>query len=154
VGKKGSKGRHQVPLAAATAAQPKKVPRVGEHVDFNRSCPVWSFALLDPVGNFGWTHFQKTDLDELLARFRQWEKMTWAQILAEGRKQNHSIDVDKCCRSAQERLKILGLDDREQLLSLRVNSKARVIGILDRATFHILWWDPEHQVCPSTLKGT
>jgi hypothetical protein len=80
--------------------------------------------------------------------------MTWGEILSEARTQNHSIDVYKCSTEAKQRLDYLGLQDQESLLSLRVNSKARVIGIRNRATFHILWWDPEHQVCPSTQKYT
>lgn len=152
---KGRKAQHQVPSAAKSAAQPKKIPRVAEDFDFWSSRPIWSFALLDLVAHVGgWIHLRPEDLDELLERFRRWETMTWKQILAEGRKQNHAIDVSKCSVEAQERLRYLKLDDQEQLMSLSVNSKARVIGILDRATFRILWWDPDHQICPSTLKYT
>jgi hypothetical protein len=35
-----------------------------------------------------------------------------------------------------------------------VNNRARVIGIRNRATFSILWWDPDHQVCPATQRYT
>lgn len=81
--------------------------------------------------------------------------MTWGEILAEGgRKRNHLIDVSQCCAKSQERLKYLRLDDHEQLLSLAVGAQARVFGILDRATFRILWWDPDHKVCPAQLKHT
>ena len=152
---KGNRSKRRVPAAAQVVTQPEKTPRVGKDTEnYSRACPTWSFALLDPVGAFGWTHFQRCDLDELLARFREWEKMTWAEILAVGGKQNHSIDVYKCSKDAKERLKFLGLGDHEQLMSLRVNSKARVIGVRDRDIFYILWWDPDHQVCPSTQKHT
>jgi hypothetical protein len=152
---KGRKGKNRVPLAAQTAAQPKKIPRVGEDVDFWSSHPIWSFAFLDLCGVAGWIHLKQENLDELLARFQQWERMTWSQILSEGgKKKNHKIDVFRCSAEAQERLKFLGMEDREELMSLAVNSKARVIGILDRAIFHILWWDPGHQVVPSHQKHT
>lgn len=153
---KKHQGRHKVPLAAVTAAEPKKIPRVGEDVDFWQSPPIWSFALLDRFASIGgWIHLRPEDLDALLPRLCQWERMTWAEILAEGgRKRNHLIDVSKCIPEAQQRLKILGQVDQEQLLSLAVNSTARVIGILDRATFRILWWDPEHQICPSHQRHT
>jgi hypothetical protein len=157
VGRKDKKrqGKHHVPPAAQTAGPPQKIPRVGEEVEFWNARPIWSFALLDLVATpGGWIHLRQEDLDELLLRFRRWETMTWGQILAEGRKQNHPIDVSKCSREAQERLRFLKLDDQEQLMSLSVNSRARVIGILDRATFRILWWDPDHQICPSQLKHT
>jgi hypothetical protein len=124
-------------------------------VDFHGAHPTWSFAVLDlvaPVG--GWIHLRPEEFDIILKRFRQWETMAWREILVAGRKQNHPIDVVRCCPESQQRLKVLKLDDLEQLVSLSVSSKARVIGILDRATFKILWWDPHHQVCPSRQKHT
>lgn len=150
------KPKHQVPPTADTAAQPSKTPREREHVDFWNSHPQWSFAILDLVAQVGgWVHLRPEVLDQLLARFQSWERMTWSQILSEGgKKRNHIIDVGKCCTESQERLKFLKLDDYEELLSLSVSGRARVIGILDRATFKILWWDPDHQVCPSTMKHT
>lgn len=152
---KRHKGQLRVPPAAGTAAEPKKIPRVGEAVEFRSAHPIWSFSLLDlgaPIG--GWIHLRPGQLNDLLARFREWETMTWSEILAQGRYRNHLIDVSKLIPQAQARLTFLQLDDREQLLSLGVNAKARVIGILDRATFRILWWDPEHQICPSHMKHT
>jgi hypothetical protein len=150
---KGRKGKHQIPSGAKSAAEPKKIPRVGEEVEYWDSFPVWSFSLIDLVAQVGgWIHLRAEDLDDLLGRFRAWESMTWRQILIEGNKQNHPIDVDRCCTEVQERLKVLKLDDLEQLVSLRINSTARVIGVRDRATFQILWWDPDHQVCPSHRK--
>lgn len=92
--------------------------------------------------------------DELLTRFREWEKGTWREILVRDARNNHPIDVASCCPESQRRLKANGLEDLDQLVSLRVNSTARVIGIRDRATFKILWWDPNHEVCPSQLRHT
>jgi len=152
--KKGSK--HQVPQAASTAARPERIPRVSEDAEaWKASRPTWSFAHLDlvaPVG--GWMHIRFDQLDELKGRFRNWETMTWNEILSAGRKQNHPIDVSKCIPAARARLRVLGLDDREQLMSLSVNSTARVIGIRDGTVFRIVWWDPDHQICPSQLKHT
>lgn len=158
MGRKDKKhqGKRHVPPAARTAAKPEKIPRVQEDVDFWKSRPVWSFAILDRFAAIGgWIHLDPNDLDALLPRLRQWETMTWAEILAEGgRKRNHLIDVSRCIPEAQQRLRDSGLDDQEQLLSLSVNSVARLIGVLDRATFRILWWDPKHQICPSHQKYT
>jgi hypothetical protein len=142
--------KHQVPSTAKTASQPEKRPRVGQNVDdFWGSHPVWSFARLDFYAEVGgWAKLDPDDRDELLERFRQWEKMTWKEILVDGRKQNHAIFVYKCCDKSKERLEHLKLDDLEELVSLRVNSRGRVIGILDRGVFQILWWDPNHGVCP------
>lgn len=150
---KGQKGR-KVPKSAQTAPPPKKVPR-GENVDFAKGHPVWSFSVLDldaPIG--GWSQLDpRNHVQEVLERFRNWETMTWAEILA-NKKRNHLIDVEKCVAPAQERLRELKLDDLDRLLSLGVNGPGRVWGILDGATFRLLWWDPDHAICPSSLKHT
>ena len=99
---KGSKDKHRVPPGATTAAQPQKIPRVGENVDFWQAHPIWSFELLDLVAQVGgWSRLHPNNLDELLARFRQWETMAWKQILVDAKKQNHAIDVSQCCPESQ-----------------------------------------------------
>jgi hypothetical protein len=143
-----------VPAAAATAGRPKLAPRVQETVDFSGSHPTWSFANLDLYGPFGWSLLAAEMLEQLLDRLRAWESMTWHQIKMEGRKRNHSIKVADCSKLAQQRLVEIKLDDVEDLFSLGVQGKPRVVGILDRNVFKFLWWDPEHLVCPSELKHT
>lgn len=118
------------------------------------SKPIWSFSILDIDGPFGWSQLASEDLEKVLERFRSWETMSWHQIKVEGKKQNHSISVVQCSRAAQKRLAEIRLDDVDDLFSLTVQGEPRVIGILDRTVFKILWWDPEHQVCPSSLKHT
>lgn len=94
------------------------------------------------------------DQVEVLNRLRALEKMTWHQIKMDGKKRNHSIRVSDCSKGAQKRLSELELDDIDELFSMGVNGEARIIGILARTTFMILWWDPKHQVCPSHKKHT
>lgn len=36
----------------------------------------------------------------------------------------------------------------------RITAKERVWGLLVEDVFYLLWWDPEHEVCPSHLKHT
>lgn len=151
MGKKraGKQARH-VPSFAAAVHRPDRQPRVGVDVSFWSAHPCWSFSHLDLVAPFGgWIHLQQSDLDELLARFKHWETMTWDQILVLGKKHNHTIKVSACSSPAQARLRFLRLDDISELISLRVNSRARVFGILDRGVLKLLWWDPRHEVCPS-----
>lgn len=118
------------------------------------SKPIWSFAILDIAGPFGWSRLATEDFEKVLSRFRGWETMTWHQIRVEGKKRNHSIPVVACSQTAQKRLAEIQLDDVDDLFSLGVQGEPRVIGILDRRVFKILWWDPDHQVCPSKKKHT
>jgi len=50
-------------------------------------------------------------------------------------------------------VKELGMTD-DALYSLRLSGKLRLWGVRDRSVLQLLWYDPEHQVCPSPLKNT
>jgi hypothetical protein len=77
--------------------------------------------------------------------------MTWSEILVGSKKQNHSIKVTSLCPEAQARLRDLRLLV-EDVVSLRLSSRERVYGYLENGVLIVLWWDPEHRICPS-LKG-
>jgi len=79
--------------------------------------------------------------------------MTWSAIFLDAKKQNHSCDVASLSSKARTRLLEIGMDDQDKLWSIRLSSKKRLWGILDRGIFYIVWWDPNHQVYPSTLKN-
>jgi len=42
----------------------------------------------------------------------------------------------------------------DHLTSLRMGGKQRLWGFLRAGVFHVLWWDPEHQIYPSWEKHT
>lgn len=117
-----------------------------------RQCPVWQIRLLELDGPFSWHPITRSLLvDEILPKLQSFERMTWEEIL--GRK-NHSVRVADLCRDAQKRLEHLRLDDVEELVSLRLDGKERVWGIRRKASMLLLWWDPNHEVCPSEKKHT
>jgi hypothetical protein len=62
--------------------------------------------------------------------------------------------VDKLVPEARRRLIQLKLEDIDELLSLRLSGKQRVWGILSEGVAALLWWDPDHRICPSRLKHT
>lgn len=80
--------------------------------------------------------------------------MTWSEILVDSKKQNHTIPIPELSKEAQSRLREIGNDDIDTLISLRLSGKRRVWGIRTGSTLSILWWDPEHRVCPSKKKHT
>lgn len=77
--------------------------------------------------------------------------MTWAEI--EGDK-NHFMPVGKVSKDAKQRLREIGLDDRDTLFSFRLSGKQRLWGYREEAVLYILWWDPEHTVYPVAKKHT
>ncbi len=76
--------------------------------------------------------------------------MTWAEVL--GSKHNHNVDIDRLCKAARERLVQLKQHDLDELLSLRLSGAERIWGILSEGVRTIIWWDPDHKICPSLLK--
>lgn len=107
--------------------------------------------MVDP---FGWHTIERHKLDEVRVKLIQFESMTWNQILVVGNKQDHAMEVWKLCKEAQQRLGQIGLGDAATLVSLRLSGKERVWGLRQGSALLLLWWDPEHLVCPSVLKNT
>lgn len=86
------------------------------------------------------------DSFEVLRRLGNYETMTWREIDGP---QSHGIPFGDLAKGARDRLVEISQDDAAEYFSLRVNSAARVRGIRDAHTLRILWWDPNHEVCPS-----
>ena len=84
--------------------------------------------------------------------------MTWSQIAIDGKKQNHSINVDSLNKAARDKLAELHIE-AESLLSLRLGGTTRIYGFLAGPVYNILWYDDTHGdndkcVCRSKLKYT
>ena len=100
---------------------------------------------------FGWHTLDAPRLQYIREKLSFFETMTWEEILVKAKKQNHSVSVAGLCREAQARLNDIcrGNIDIDEVVSLRLTGKERVWGILDRGVLSLLWWDPDHAVCPS-----
>lgn len=107
--------------------------------------------LCDP---YGWHAADQATIHKIRERLRSFETMTWGEILNEGGKRNHLIHVSDLCREAKQQLRTIGQDDLDQLLSLGLTGQERIWGILENGVVRLLWWDPEHRVCPSHKKNT
>ncbi|MCA8975189.1 MAG: hypothetical protein KDC98_10725 [Planctomycetes bacterium] len=148
-GKGGKRDKRIVPNAPAV----EKRARVPAQPDPTRSGPSWRFALLDHEGPFGWNNLtERQTTQKIVERLAKFEGMTWTQIM-QGTG-SHNVALDQLSSDAQRRLRAISLDDVDQLFSLRVEGRPRVWGILDASVLSIIWWDPEHLVCPSNKKNT
>ncbi|MFZ2446667.1 MAG: hypothetical protein WAW37_09935 [Syntrophobacteraceae bacterium] len=132
----------------------KKHPRIEEEPSFNREMISWHVSLLEVVAPFGWHAVHRDKLDEIRQKLSQFESQTWNEILIKGKKQNHTVSLVKLCPEARERLMELKQDDVEGVISLHLQGKERIWGIRDKHILKILWWDPDHLVCPSLKKHT
>jgi hypothetical protein len=114
--------------------------------------PLWAFRVVDLGGRWCWSALQRDDILLVFDKLKSYESMAWAQI--EGPTGSHFVEVHKLSKPARERLVEIRQDDVDLLFSLRITGRQRVWGIRDGHVLRLLWWDPEHEVCPSHLKHT
>ncbi len=103
---------------------------------------------------FGWHEIPKDKLKEICEKLANFESRTWNEILVVSKKQNHTIPIEDLSKEAKARLEELKLDDVDEVVSLHLSGKERVFGIRQDIALTLLWWDPDHKVCPSILKHT
>lgn len=108
---------------------------------------VWHVNTIDKEGEWGWKKLEVgTFWDVIFEAIKHFETMTWSVIKGS---QNHTINVADICKEAQKRLRDIQLDDIDELFSLRISGAKRIFGIRDGRVFKVLWWDPNHTVCPT-----
>lgn len=112
----------------------------------------WRTDEVEHDGPFGWHTIGLPLLFcDVIPKLQNFETMKWAEI--EGGS-SHFVDTDQLCDEAKTRLQEINKDYLDRLFSLRLTGTQRIWGYRELATFKILWWDPEHQVCPSPKKHT
>ena len=159
-GQKKKKGPH-----CASSVPQKRFPNAVRGVDPDsvmQMRPSWNFVDCDTDEACKWA-FCESRLGgviwkTILPKLRDFERMTWSDILIAGKKQNHSIKKDELNKAAQERLSDLRIE-AEDVFSLRLGGKLRLYGLLIGPSFHIIWYDDNHGdnetcVCRSKLKHT
>jgi hypothetical protein len=137
--------KHSVQVDAAKAPKSRAIPKSPENI-------VWSFAVLDNDGPFAFSKCESLQkLIEILFWKQGAERMSFQDIFRGG---SHEIELHKLCKEARDRLQEISLDDLDTLLSFRLTGKNRLWGIREQNVIRVLWWDPEHLVCPAALKHT
>jgi hypothetical protein len=144
----GNKSK-KIPAQAQTDRANQKTVKVPRNTSID-DMPSWRFSTVDKNGPYPWP---KNTAEELLIlqKLHDFDSMTWSNIAGSD---HHAIEINRLSRSAQNRLTELELDDIDEIFSFHFSGKKRIIGIRDRNILKLLWWDTEHQVCPSVKKHT
>ena len=118
---------------------------------------VWVFDMVDTSGPFAFDVNRKEfEHKDFLEKMLYYSRMTWAEIRRQthdgGKSKHHYLtEVERLSKAAQKRIKELKLDeDTDRIYSFALNNKLRIIGLRDREKFHVLWYDAEHEVYPSS----
>lgn len=136
---------------AAIAPGTTKTPAIGVDTTWNDDYPSWRVGLLQVAASdpFTWKDLTAEKLLEIREHLANFETMTWNQISVQGKYQHHTIPVNRIIAPAQRRLRELGLGSYEDLFRFRIGNMPRIWGIRDRQVMHVIWWDPDHLICPS-----
>ena len=131
----------------------KKVVRTGTVPDYGSTKVSWRLGAMDKGGSWSCIGIKSDVLWNLIHdKLKHFESMTIQDLLLNGG--NHPVSVSEMVPEARERLIQLGLRFQEELFSLRLQGEERVWAIQDHTVLKILWWDPNHMVCPSHKKHT
>lgn len=104
-----------------------------------------------------WPKSGNQDAWEILQFLCEASKLTWGEVMSQmtgpphrRRKRNHAHPLDSVCVAAQNRIAELRLDEIfEELFRFRISGEKRLWGFRVEDVFHLLWWDPRHQVFPT-----
>lgn len=127
------------------------MPSIAADPSTNHLSPSWRISRLQLIEPFGWHEVTGAKIRDIRDKLANFESMTWNDIVVKAKKRNHTISVSKICKEARDCLLALRLDI-DELVSLHLSGTERVWGYRDGAILNVLWWDPEHQICPSLLK--
>ena len=113
---------------------------------------MFGLQLLDHGGGWSWADVSSEDIYRVAQVCKDLESMRALELLSTRR--NKAIPFTSLAPEAQRRLTDIGLDDYDKLWELRVAALARIWGICQEHIFYLVWWDPDHEVCPSPKKHT
>lgn len=134
-------------------ADVKKIPKASfQPEEYLETTPSWLFKSLDNDSEWNICSLKKVDLTHTIyPRLCGFETMKWKDIIGPN---HHEISVNDIIPEAQKRLGALKLDDIDSLISLRVSATVRIWGIRKGSIVSLLWYDPNHLICPSLKKHT
>lgn len=137
----------KTPKAKHLPVQDKTPRKAGFDENPMRLRPAWRFGRMEYCDPWGWHEVDEEMMFNVRDRLISFESMPWGDIIRDTG--SHPVRIDRLVKDAQERLDALRLDDLEELFSLRITGVRRVWGIMEHNVLILLWWDPEHEVCPS-----
>lgn len=105
-------------------------------------------------GRWCWTGHHGTTWEKITEFLGNAESQTWGELTKGGRHTTaKGIELDNFPQETQRRLKEFFRGDVPDMLwELHLGGKPRIWGTRQGALFEILWWDPNHEVCPSKLR--
>lgn len=121
-------------------------PPTGDHVTVRLS-----FEYCDPGGSYCLSQCADDDVRHAVDCFRRLTSLTWVQVYGTATKDKssktglhwHPYDDDslRVKRPSQ-------MSQDHRIHGIRAGGKYRIFGFRFGSYFHVLWFDPEHEICP------
>lgn len=125
----------------------KKQPQSPAELDYRKLSVHWSFKIMDLTCCWSDETYNGDTFCEIAAHLRDFEGRTWGQIESD-RSRQHPVWRDRLILDAQKRLSQIKQDDVDSLWRFRFTGQKRLWGIRDGRVFKVIWWDPQHCICP------
>jgi hypothetical protein len=129
----------------------EKTPISEFHEDWREMRPAWRVSLLEMYTPFGWMELNEANANQVREKLANLESMKWKELIGY---RNHFIKVTELCKDAKDHLVAIQQDDIDSVMSIGITQKSRVVGIMEHNILKLLWWDPEHLVCPVDTPNT
>lgn len=126
---------------------------------YHKKKPRWLFQRCDfEHSKWGMT----SNADKLTDYFKYLsalEHQSWGEILTvtSGRRnntRNHHVPLTDIIKDAQKRAEERNLDEFDELCSIAVCGRMRIWGYIVDGLFYIIWFDSNHEICPSEKRNT
>lgn len=146
--------RNRNRVTSRSARNPKSISIVDASISADKQTLVWSFDKVDRNDHFRFCCDREDMIhNQLLEYIMQYSGRTWASIKLDthdksNRSKHHFLNYDELSRTAKDRVAAMHIEE-DDIYSLALTNKLRIIGIRDGRVFRAIWYDPEHEFCPS-----
>lgn len=133
---------------------PKRLPELpGTNSSGERLC--WRFMHFDYEGPWGFNGMSGPEICQLMKCLAKFETMTAGEAFPGNGYPGKDYVIEEIPNGdARDRLDAIGLADMTKISVFRVGGEQRLYGFRTANVFHVVWWDPLHQVWPSRKKHT
>jgi len=127
----------------------EKKPKLTPIFEIEDDTVIFSFLWFDKVNQWG-TGKQENlhNFWELAEKLKSIEQRSWRHI-AGNQGRDHSVPFSHLINRAKELAVERKIDDFDEIWSFHFNGTQRLWGVKYNRRLMIVWWDPEHQICPS-----
>lgn len=116
-------------------------------------CICWRFTHVDHEGRWGFDQIDPQVLGTVLRKMADCESMTTGELYSSRRLFKEYDLPGGLIDEALSRLEDMGRADMTKIHRLEFTGTQRLYGFLHDNVFHVVWWDPYHEICPGTKKN-